>query len=189
MLSPTRYAAVCARATYRIGTTGAVLLHLVVRHDGGARMMKLTEIIPKNCIRVPLKATDKTAAITELVDLLNDSGQLLQRDDVLAAVLAREKVRSTGIGQGLAVPHGKSTGSRDLVMAVGKPAKAIDFDAIDARPCSFVMLLVSPVDKTGPHVKALANVSRMWLNEGFVRDVMAASTADDIFAAIARHQT
>ncbi len=151
--------------------------------------MKLTEILPKGCIRVPLKAAGKEAAIAELVDLLNESGQLIQRDDVLAAVLAREKVRTTGIGQGLAVPHGKSSGSRNLVMAVGKPAKAIEFDAIDGRPCSLIMLLVSPLDKTGPHVKALASVSRMWLNEGFVKEVMAASTAEEIHAAIERHQT
>ena len=150
--------------------------------------MDITDILAKESVLVPLDASEKTAAITELVDLLNDGGLLTDRDDVLAAVLAREAVRSTGIGQGLAIPHGKSSGCRHLTMAVGKPATPFDFDSIDGRPCKFIMLLVSPMDKTGPHVKALANVSRMWLNEAFVTEVMAAPTAEETHAVIARHQ-
>ncbi len=150
--------------------------------------MNITDILAKESVRVPLKATEKEAAIAELVDLLNDNGLLARRDDVLASVLAREGVRSTGIGQGLAIPHGKSPGCRRLAMAVGKPASPIDFDAIDGRPCKFIILLVSPSDETGPHIKALANVSRMWLNEAFVKDIMAAPNAEEVHAAIGRHQ-
>ncbi len=150
--------------------------------------MKITEILRPDCIRIPLTATDKTGAITELVDLLADAGRLSDRDQVLQAVLAREATRSTGIGQTLAVPHGKSTGCRELTMAIGKPAAPIEFDAVDGRPCSFIVLLASPVDKTGPHIQALAGVSRLWLNEHFRRDVQEAATADAILAAIEKHQ-
>lgn len=151
--------------------------------------MKITEILETACIRFPLVATDKTGAITELVDLLAETGRLSDRDQVLEAVLSREATRSTGIGQTLAVPHGKSAGCRELTMAIGKPAEPIEFDAVDGRPCSFIVLLASPADKTGPHIQALAGISRLWLNEHFRRDVQEAATADALYAAIEKHQS
>lgn len=149
--------------------------------------MNISSVLRKTCVRIPLRATDKTAAITELVDLLHDSGQLVDRDDVLKAVLVREETRSTGIGLGLAVPHGKSHGCRELVMAVGMPAVPMEFDAIDKRPCKFIVLLASPVDKTGPHIQALASVSRLWKSDSFRREATEAKTADELFAVIERH--
>lgn len=149
--------------------------------------MKIKEIIDSNCIRVPLSSTDKTAAITELVDLLNSAGVLENRDNVLQAVLAREKTRSTGIGLGLAVPHGKSSGCRKLVMAIGKPKEPLEFGAIDDRPCQFIVLLASPVDETGPHIQALAGVSRIWQNESFRRAVVESTSSEQLLAAIEQH--
>jgi len=150
--------------------------------------MKITDILRPACIRIPLAATDKIGAITELVDVLAEAGLLSDRDQVLRAVLAREATRSTGIGQTLAVPHGKSNGCRELTMAIGKPAEPIEFGAVDGRPCSLIVLLASPVDKTGPHIQALAGVSRLWLNERFRSDVSKAATAEALYAAIDKHQ-
>jgi mannitol/fructose-specific phosphotransferase system IIA component (Ntr-type) len=150
--------------------------------------MKLTEILKKECVRVTLRASEKKAVITELVDLLDEVGQLADRDDVLRAVLAREETRSTGIGLGLAVPHGKSHGCETLVMAVGKPDTPMEFESIDGRPCNLIILLTSPVDKTGPHIQALASISRLWQNETFRKTVTEASTADELYAAIERYQ-
>ncbi|MGB2984748.1 MAG: PTS sugar transporter subunit IIA [Phycisphaerae bacterium] len=150
--------------------------------------MKLTDIFQKTCVCVPLQSTGKRAAITELVDLLNEKGQITDRDEVLKAVLDREETRSTGIGLGLAVPHGKSHGCRRLTMAVGKPATPMDFDAVDGRPCDLIVLLASPVDKTGPHIQALAGISRLWQNGNFRRDVLEAKSADELYAAIERNQ-
>lgn len=150
--------------------------------------MKITPILEKACIRVPLQATEKTAAITELVDALDEAGQLTDRDAVLKAVLNREQTRSTGIGLGLAVPHGKSHGCGGLAMAVGKPQAPMEFDAIDGRPCQFIVLLASPVDKTGPHIQALAGISRLWQNESFRRQVFEVKTADDLLTAIEQHE-
>lgn len=148
--------------------------------------MNITDVLSKTRVRVPLASTDKTAAITELVDVLSQDGQLTDRDKVLEAVLARERTRSTGIGLGLAVPHGKSAGVRTLTMALGKPAVPIDFDAIDGRPCRLLVLLASPLDKTGPHIQALAGVSRLWQNEAFRAAVQDSDDADALFAAIER---
>jgi fructose-specific phosphotransferase system IIA component len=150
--------------------------------------MRITEILDKNCIRVPLSATDKAGAITELIDGLAEAGKLTNRDEVIRAILAREQTRSTGIGQGLAVPHGKSNGCAQLVMAIGRPEQPIDFDSTDGKPCELIVLLTSPVDKTGPHIQALASVSRLWLNEEFRREVLNAQSAEEMYAAIERLQ-
>lgn len=150
--------------------------------------MKPTEILKKNCVCVPLDASEKTAAITELVDLLAANGELLDRDLTLQAILTREQTRSTGIGLGLAVPHGKSAGCQHLTMAVAKPRQPIPFGAIDNRPCTFVVLLASPIDETGPHIQALASISRLWHDEAFRTAVGAAEDAEALYAAIQQHQ-
>ena len=150
--------------------------------------MKITDILQKECVSVPLQAGEKTAVITELVDLLYAHGHLSNRDEALGKILDREKIHSTGIGEGLAVPHGKTHACRELVMAVAKPAEPLEFDSIDGRPCTLVVLLASPVDKTGPHIQALAHVGRLWKMERFRRAVAQAETPDDLFAAIEQHQ-
>lgn len=150
--------------------------------------MKITDILSKACTCVALTAKDKSAAITELVDLLQADGRLSDRDAALQAVLAREQTRSTGIGLGLAVPHGKSRACSALAMAVGKPVEPMEFDAIDGKPCSFIVLLTSPIDETGPHIQALAGVSRLWQNEAFRQAVLEAKSADQLYAAFEQHQ-
>ena len=92
----------------------------------------------------------------ELVDTLAQHYLIHDRDLVLKTVLDRERAASTGIGKGLAVPHGKCGGCTDLVMAIGKPAQPIDFNSKDGEPVSVVALLASPVDKTGPSAPGLA---------------------------------
>ncbi len=147
--------------------------------------MELTKILTPDRIRVPLQATDKTGVITELVDLLVQVGGLAERSAALAAVLKREADRSTGIGYGLAIPHGKSDGCDRLVMAAGKPARPIDFQSVDGRPVTFVVLLVSPPDQTGPHIQALARISHLMNDERFRLAVEQAQTGDELFQAIA----
>lgn len=150
--------------------------------------MKITEILTKACVLVPLESEERMSVITELVDLLDANGRLTNRQQVLDAVLARERTRSTGIGLGLAVPHGKSHGCATLAMAVGMPAAPLEFGAIDDRPCSFIVLLSSPFDKTGPHIQMLASISRLWQNEHFREAVTRAAGADDVYAAFERYQ-
>jgi len=151
--------------------------------------MKLSDILDSACVRVPLGATNKKDAIRELVDLLHEHVGFSDRDAVLAAVIAREETRSTGIGHGLAVPHGKTSGCRSLCMALGKPAEPIDFDSPDGQPCEVIVLLASPPDKTGPHIQALASISRLWLTESFRSEVSRAQTADHIYRIIREHQS
>ena len=151
--------------------------------------MKLTDILPSDCVCVPLEAADKTAAIAELVDLLNGAGKLNDRDAVLRAVLDRESTRSTGIGYGLAVPHGKSVACPSLAMAIGKPLAPIDFQSKDGQPVNLIVLLASPLDQTGPHIHALARISRLMLMEPFRRAVGEATTSDELYRTICTHET
>ncbi len=151
--------------------------------------MELSKILTVERISVPLQATDKQGAITELIDLLSSTGALLDRDAALDAVLKREAERTTGIGYGLAIPHGKSNGCDHLVIAAGKPAKAIDFQSLDGRPVTFVVLLVSPPDQTGPHIQALAKISRLMNIEEFRVAVDKAGTPAELHEAIAASES
>ena len=147
--------------------------------------MELSKILTPDRIRVPLAAADKTAVITELIDVLDASGALPNRNAALDAVLKREAERTTGIGYGLAIPHGKSDGCDRLALAAGKPAKPVDFQSLDGRPVTFVVLLVSPPDQTGPHIQALAKISRLMNIEDFRNAVEKATTAEQLYQAIA----
>jgi len=114
-----------------------------------------------------LSGADKDAVITELVDILAENGLLENRDTVLEAVFTRERTRSTGIGSGIAIPHGKCNAVKELVMALGITAAPLEFESVDGKPVSIVILLVSPADQTGPHIQALARISRLMLDEEF----------------------
>jgi len=146
--------------------------------------MRLTEILKPENIKIPLAAKTKNEAITELVQLLADNGQITDAKKVVEAVLEREATRTTGIGNGLAIPHGKCTGTKDLVMAIGKPAAPIDFQSIDGRPVTVIWMLTSPPDKTGPHIHALARISRLMTIDKFQNALRLAKTSQEVYDAI-----
>ena len=106
-------------------------------------------------------ATSKQDAIFELVDVLAEQSGIAARQELKDAVWQREMTRTTGIGNGIAIPHGKCRGCDRLSMAIGKLASPIDFKAIDGRPVELIILLASPLDQTGPHIQALARISRI----------------------------
>src|SRR3954465_15958037 len=110
----------------------------------GVVEMRLSEILKPQNIKIPLDATVKTDAISELVSLLASTGDVIDPKQVLSAVLDRESTRTTGIGNGLAIPPGKTAGTKDLVMAIGRPAQPIDFQSIDGKPVTIIWLLSSP---------------------------------------------
>lgn len=150
--------------------------------------MKLSELLSIERIGVPLKSPDKEGAITELIDLLAQSGGLSDRAEALEAVLKREAERTTGIGYGLAIPHGKPAGCTELLMAAGKPETPIDFSSLDGRPVTFVVLLVSPADKTKLHIEALSKISRLMNIEEFRDAIDAADSSQALLEAITRFE-
>ncbi len=146
--------------------------------------MELASVITPDRVLVPIEARDKIGVITALVDLIARTDGLTDRDRALEAVLKREAERTTGIGYGLAIPHGKSDACETLVMAAGKPAEPVDFQSLDGRPVTFVVLLISPPDQTGPHIQALAKISRLMNMPEFREAVDRAKTADELYKAI-----
>lgn len=143
--------------------------------------MVLTQILQPNCVKVPVESKTKEAVITELVDLLDARGLLSNRDTALEAVLTRERTRSTGTGSGIAIPHGKCNAVKQLVMAIGIAHEPIEFESIDDKPVTILILLVSPLDQTGPHIQALAQISRLLLDEECKHKLETAATAADIY--------
>ena len=151
--------------------------------------MRLSEILKPQNIKVPLEAKTKSDAIAELVNLLAANGEVVDAKQVLDAVLDREATRTTGIGNGLAIPHGKCNGAAHLSMAIGRPATPIDFQAIDGRPVNLIWLLTSPPDKTGPHIHALARISRLMTIEKFRAALASAKSAQEMYDAIVQQES
>jgi fructose-specific phosphotransferase system IIA component len=146
--------------------------------------MRLTEILKPANIKIPLESKTKSEAIAELVNVLAAAGDVTDAKKVLDAVLEREQTRTTGIGNGLAIPHGKCSGTKDLVMAIGRAGTPIDFQSIDGRPVSIIWMLASPPDKTGPHIHALARISRLMTLDKFRAQLLQAKTAQEAFDII-----
>jgi fructose-specific phosphotransferase system IIA component len=150
--------------------------------------MRLTEFLQAEDVKVPLTATGKEAAIYELVDLLADHGAVSDRAGFKAAVWQRESMRTTGIGHGVAIPHGKNAGCVRLCLAVGRPAQPLDFGSVDGKPVDLIFLLGSPPDQTGPHIQALANISRMLSDSGMRQAIRTAMSAADLYKLIVAHE-
>ena len=146
--------------------------------------MLLTQILRPSSVKVPLQGKEKQAVISELVDLLEAQNLLDDRAACLDAVLVRERTRSTGIGSGVAIPHGKCKGVSELVMAMGVAREPIDFGSIDGKGVTIIMLLISPSDRTGPHIQALARISRLMLDEQFRQQLEQADSAEDVYSLI-----
>lgn len=150
--------------------------------------MRLTDILSLDCIKIPMVATDKKSAIAELIDVAGAAGKVSDRDQMLQATLEREATRTTGIGNGVAIPHGKCPAVRELIMAVGKPAAPIEFESIDGKPVTIILFLASPPDKTGPHIQALARISRLLVDQKFRLALDKAASADELFGLITSYE-
>ena len=151
--------------------------------------MILTQILQPACVKVPLEGKDKQSVISELVDLLDANGLLLDKDAVLEAVFMREQTRSTGIGSGIAIPHGKCSTVKELVMAIGIAAEPVDFASVDGKPVTIVILLLSPADQTGPHIQALASISGLMLDEQFKRGLEKAASPGEAYELLSSKES
>lgn len=133
--------------------------------------MKIMEFLSKKAIVTDIKSAKKEEVIKELVDALVNSGDIEKRsrNKLIEALMARESLGSTAIGQGIAIPHAKSDCVDKLVAAFGLCKKGVDFDSLDGEPAHIFFLLVAPQDSAGPHLKALARISRL-LKDKYFRD-------------------
>ena len=143
--------------------------------------MNLLDILTLEFIKAPLASTDKRGVIDELVDVLASVRKVADAAALKEAVWTREQTRTTGIGHGLAIPHGKAAGMGALAMAIGKPASPMDFQAIDGQPVKLVVLLASPPDRTSDHIQALARISRLMTMDDFRNRIYSAQSPAEIY--------
>lgn len=149
--------------------------------------MKLADFLCKKAISVDLQGTTKKDVIEELIGLLIESEVIEKKDrnKIFDVVMAREKLGSTAIGQGVAIPHAKFEGIDKLTACLGISKKGVDFDSLDGEPAYIFFLLIAPIDSAGPHLKALARISRL-LKDKFFRDSLrAAESAKVVLKSIA----
>ncbi|MXZ75390.1 MAG: PTS sugar transporter subunit IIA [Gemmatimonadetes bacterium] len=150
--------------------------------------MSLTELLDENAILVNLKATQKQEVIEELAAALTESGRISDNREVLQAVLEREKIMSTGIGKGVAIPHGKCKAVDRLVGVLGIKKEGVDFQSLDEQPVYLFFLLVSPLNVSGPHIRALAHISRLLRHDNLRKQLIAAEDPRDALALIAEEE-
>lgn len=146
--------------------------------------MEFSELICKEYIIPVFKGRTKKQILEELVDCLAANKPDVNKDELLKALLEREKLGSTGIGDGVAIPHGKLNGLDDIILLFGKSVDGINFDAIDGKPVTLVFLLVAPADSAGLHLKALARLSRMLREKDFKSDLMSESDQQSLLRII-----
>ena len=142
--------------------------------------MILSQLLNPEAVIVELSATNKKDAIVELVELAEKAHAVDSKGEILAGVLKREAALSTGVGSGIAIPHGKSRSVDHMIAACGVARAGIEFDAIDKQPATLFILLVSPENVGGSHVKVLANISRL-LKEDKVRDALRSAETPQAF--------
>ena len=138
--------------------------------------MKISDFLCPDAVTADLKAKNKEEVIDELVALLVSTGAIEKKSKakIIEVIMAREALGSTAIGQGIAIPHGKSESVSRLVSGLGISKKGIDFDSLDGEPAHIFFILIAPQDSAGPHLKALARVSRL-LKDKYFRDSLKAA--------------
>jgi fructose-specific phosphotransferase system IIA component len=151
--------------------------------------MNVLEVLNIDCVIVPLAAHDKRSAVEELVDALTASGAVADAESIKSVVWQREQQRSTGIGEGLALPHGKSPAVKRIAMAIGKPARPMEYDSIDKKPVRLIVLLVSPPESVSEHIQALGRVSRLMTNPEFRESLYQASSAEALYDLFRKAET
>lgn len=146
----------------------------------GDEDIRLSILIAPGAVKLDMGATDKEEAFEELVDLLVQTGAIQNRDAALEALRAREALGSTGIDNGIAVPHGKHASVANLAGALGISRKGIRFGSPDNKPAHIIFLLLARADNPGPHIQALAEIAQLVQSETFVKKATEAKTAHDL---------
>jgi nitrogen PTS system EIIA component len=150
--------------------------------------MRMSDFVVRDAIIPELAAVNKEGVIREMVESLRAAGQFRgsDLDDVVKAILKRELLGSTGIGRGVAIPHTKHNSVERLIGTVAVSTKGVAFDSLDGEPVYVFVLLISPQDRPGDHLRALENVSRCLRDDGFVRSLRQAGSREAIWALLER---
>jgi len=146
--------------------------------------MMITDFLKEDCILVNLKSKEKKEALEELLILLKNKNYIKDSKEILETVLEREKLGSTGIGQGIAVPHARTDQIENLVGAVGISTNGISFNSLDGEPVNIIFLIIAPTKSIGLHLKALAKIARLLKNRTFRNALRNAETSAEVIEII-----
>ena len=146
--------------------------------------MKITDFLDPKAVTLKLESSDKEGALQELVTLLAQVKDLGDKKSVVKSLIDRENLGSTGIGQGIAIPHGKTDRVKELSACLGISRKGVNFDSLDGEPVYIFFLLVAPKDSAGPHLKALARVSRLLRDSYFCELLRNSKSEKEVFDLI-----
>jgi fructose-specific phosphotransferase system IIA component len=146
--------------------------------------MNLVDVFKPGYVKVPLKKSTKTEIIKELVELLDKNKAISNPGGIIEAVFEREKIMTTGVGNGVAIPHCKHKGTRNFAVALGIHYQGIDFESIDKKPAKIIFLLVGPEDQPGTHIKLLSRISRIISKDEVRERVLDCKTSPELFDLI-----
>ena len=146
--------------------------------------MNIADILRKEFVIEDLKATNKRDVLAELSGIFLKAHKNINNEAMLVALLDREKLGSTCIGEGIAIPHGKLGSLDNLIAAFGRSEEGIEFNALDGKPIHIFFLLMAPENSAGQHLKALAKISRMLRDAEFKKQLMEAKSQDELYDAI-----
>ena len=146
--------------------------------------MRLDQMFKIEFLSEKLSSNTKMDVLAELINVLVNSGLTIDRAKAIDVLQQREKLGSTGIGDGVAIPHGKVSDIHELVVAFGRSKNGVAFDAIDGKPVHLFFLLLAPENSTGQHLKALAKISKMLKTPNFRKKLIDAKTKSDLYNVI-----
>lgn len=147
--------------------------------------MKITEMLRREFVLDELKAKNKHDVLVELAGVFEKGGIQVNPEAMLQVLLERERLGSTGIGDGIAIPHGKVRGLDRIAVSFGRSRDGIDFEAVDGKPVKLFFLLMAPEDSAGGHLKVLARISRMLRHQGFRKNLLEAKDREQLYRTIA----
>ena len=150
--------------------------------------MKISDILSENRISIDIRSRNKIDVIQEMVELLANSDSILDSKEVLECILSREKAMTTGIGNGIAIPHGKCNYVKKMIASLGIARDGIPFEAIDGKPVNIIFTLITPLGLSGPHIKALSIISKLLGNENTRKKLIECKTPKDIFSLLEKEE-
>ena len=142
--------------------------------------MNLKSVLTKDTVSLHLKGTTKEEIINELLDILVAAKKINDRTAAYTAIMDREQKMSTGMKHGIAIPHGKSPTISDLVACIGVSDNPVEFDALDHEPCRIFIMTLSPVEKTGPHLQFLAEISLLFKSAEKRQEILKSATEEEV---------
>ena len=146
--------------------------------------MNISEILKQEHIIKELNSQDKKNVLDELSTFLEIKGEITSKEKLLVALIEREKLGSTGIGENVAIPHAKISDIDKIITVFGRSKNGVEFESLDKKPVNFIFLVLAPENSTGEHLKALARISRLFKNTSLRESVLKASEADQIYSIL-----